>query len=125
MQRPKKNIDRVSIERSNENAKEVIDNITQRAENLKNDPDCEQRLKEHLCKACFYVRKGGMAGTAFTDRPCGICDKVMTFSSTATDAICPSCAEDNGLCKKCGADMELKNRRKPYPFESNTASNGQ
>ena len=117
MKQRKQLIARNTIEGQNTRAKECIDSILKMAEKILSDEDKKERLDKCLCKSCFYVRNMRMGGASMTTRPCGVCEDEMQFSSTATDAICPSCASVNNLCKQCGANMDLKNIRSEYPFE--------
>lgn len=104
-----------SITRANSSATEQIESVLKKAEQLQTDPNKEERLGVSLCKCCFYVHTSRMGGASITTKPCGICEREMMFPSTATDKICPTCAHENGLCKRCGADIDLKVRRKKYP----------
>lgn len=90
-----------------------VKDILARAERLKTDPDKAKRMEEHVCVVCFY-QAGFIAGQAITYQPCMRCHQEQMYSSTATDALCMPCAELSGLCKHCGADIELKERAS-YP----------
>ncbi len=74
------------------------------------DAEREARCNVYECKMCFYLRGARLAGQAFTDRPCDICAKVVTYSSTATMKYCKPCAEKHQLCRECGGDLELRTR---------------
>ncbi len=110
----KKIIDKDSVHMSTWLAIERGKALVKQATNFANDPQQKERKKASQCKICFYV-SSRIGGQAITDRPCGICGKIMTFSSTCTDIICPECAENNHLCVHCGADVELRPRRKYLP----------
>lgn len=71
-----------------------------------------ERRKKAKCVLCFYRKSGRIGGAAITNSPCRICAEVMTFSSTATDALCVKCATENDLCCECGCDLQLRRRRK-------------
>jgi hypothetical protein len=107
-----------SITRANSDASREIERVLKQATQLQTDPDKAERLNVTLCRSCYYIRTGRIGGASMTTKPCGICDDEMLFPSTATDKMCQSCAAKNLLCKRCGADIELKNRRKKYPFQS-------
>lgn len=113
MRARKRKIDAVSIERANSNAKELI----QRALRYINDPDKQDRLSKQECIACYYSQRVG--GASMTQCECGICSTEQMFGSTAVDVIFKDCAVKNQLCKHCGSDIELKNRRKPRAFQEN------
>jgi len=111
MRARKRKVDLVSIMRANTFAKNYNDSILVKANDLTHDPDKANRLEKQLCKYCHYVNTGRIGGAVITHVECGICDTDISFSNTCVDVICPDCAEKNNLCKHCGADMELKNRR--------------
>lgn len=107
----KKKIDRVSIMNSNTMAKRRLEY----AKKLISDPEKDQRLKDQLCVSCKYTARVG--GSMVTHSECAICSKDMVFSSTAVDFLCQECAKKNYLCKCCGADIALRDRRKPRDYE--------
>lgn len=106
-------IDRVSIEWANINAHRHIAEIRQRLSNFDGNASGENGK----CKYCTYINTSRIGGTMCTEKECPLCNTVMQFGSTCQDAMCKPCAEKNGLCRQCGGDIELKNRRKPYPFQ--------
>ena len=116
MKQHKKRIDLNSVYGATAKAKDRTDNVIENARQLTEDPDKAKRKEENQCPACFYVF-GRMGGASITHRPCGICEKDMMFGSTCTDSICDECASENGLCKHCGGDIDMKHRRKERPFE--------
>jgi hypothetical protein len=71
-----------------------------------------QRKEECLCAVCFYLDKYRVGGAAITNSNCSYCMKETFFSSTCTDDFCLECAQELKICKRCGADMDLKDRRK-------------
>lgn len=70
------------------------------------------RIQQCLCDYHFYYANSRIGGAAMTMSHCGICGVGMMFGSTATDKLCRGCAEQHGLCIRCGADLEGKERRK-------------
>lgn len=74
------------------------------------DPDKEKRIKAKECVICFYSSKVG--GSVLTYHMCESCGKEMSFVNTCVDVLCEDCAEKMRLCKHCGADMDMKLRRK-------------
>jgi len=76
------------------------------------DSDRKNRLKERLCKYCYYLRGEVIACAAMTTTTCQICGKEMLFGSTHTDKVCTDCAKNHKLCKQCLADVDFKTRRK-------------
>ena len=92
----------------NKSTQEYIECAKQAAE----DSDRKKRLKEKLCKHCYYLRGAIIAGQAFTTTTCTICVVEMTFSSTHTDKLCTTCAKEHNLCRQCMSDIDYKKRRK-------------
>jgi len=84
----------------------------ERAKKAEEDSDRKNRLKNHMCKYCYYLRGEVIAGAAFTSTSCTICAKDMMFSSTHTDGICTDCAKKHKLCIECLSDIDFKTRRK-------------
>ena len=70
----------------------------------------EERLKRHECVRCFYAGRYG--GSMVVTVECAVCAAPLTFGNTCADLLCEGCARERGLCRRCGADMDLKNRRK-------------
>lgn len=66
------------------------------------------------CAHCTY--SGRVGGATCSERPCGLCDATLHSNNTCVDVLCAACAERLGLCVQCGADRELKTRRKPRDF---------
>lgn len=71
----------------------------------------KERRAASKCRACFYS-SSRIGGAAMTSQPCGICEKDQMYSSTCTDVVCIDCARLHQICKECGADVELRPRRK-------------
>lgn len=67
------------------------------------------RQTEKLCIFCYYTSV--IAGDAFTNSKCFRCNIEMTFSSTSTDKYCLNCATIHNLCKHCGADINLTEKK--------------
>jgi hypothetical protein len=83
----------------------------ERARRLAGDEDRTKRLAEVLCSFCFY-RGPTVHGAAMTTTHCRLCEKEMLFGSTGVDDFCHDCARKYRMCRQCGADLELKDRRK-------------
>lgn len=110
----RKNIDLYNVQfRTTQNAIYVRETI-KLAKVLELDTDRVARLKALRCKMCFYV-KSGICGQAFTERQCGLCDEMLLSGNTNVNVLCYSCGKDNGLCVECGADVELRERRRKHP----------
>lgn len=85
--------------------------IIELAKNLAEDTDRVTRLKESLCPACYYSKDGVIVGQSFIRWNCGICQK-EGCDGHPMHSLCEACAMAHGLCKRCGADLDLKVRRK-------------
>jgi hypothetical protein len=113
MERKRRGMDAVSMQRATHVSRGRMESILKLAENFTRDPEREKRVEDCLCKSCFYVSRVG--GAAITQEPCMCCGEMQTYGSTNTDALCLSCARETGLCKHCGGDRELRTRRKTWP----------
>lgn len=75
-----------------------------------------QKAERHAvaeCVLCYTgYSNGRLGGARCTTVLCGLCDKELHFGSTCVDRLCLECAKAHGLCKHCGADVDLKQRRK-------------
>lgn len=76
------------------------------------DAEREERLKAHQCPWCWYFRRGGIAGQAFTEWTCSGCGAETMHHNTATPRLCVACAEKYGLCVECEGDIEMRPRKK-------------
>ncbi len=97
----------------------------EQAKKLIEDPNKDDRVRRQKCVPCYYHR--GMAGQAFTPYHCEICLTEYSHHNTATPKLCTACAEHNGLCEDCGADIEgrehLKQRTTPLEPAPGTKEN--
>ena len=90
-----------------------LDAMLERAEQLSEDAQRKQRREAGFCRLCYPGYGAGRIGGAMsTIVLCGLCDKELHFGSTCVDKLCADCAKAHGLCKHCGADIDLKQRRK-------------
>jgi hypothetical protein len=70
---------------------------------IKHDEEKDRRILLSECPYCFYGVF--MAGQAFTDFSCKICDKAERHFNTNIPIICNECATKYNLCIQCGCDM--------------------
>ena len=110
MEARRKIIDRAYIERRNFDHKDRIRHYKGWLERVTEDSRRKQRLAEQECVICFEGSRIG--GSAVTKWTCAFCGKQGWAGNTAVDVLCQDCATEHGLCKHCGADIDLKNRRK-------------
>lgn len=107
-----KKVDLTSIQRETLYKKRLVDSWTKKITALNTDSQQSERLAESICICCWYVYSDRIGGAAITTQPCGICNSIQQYSSTATDVLCKTCAITHKLCKRCGADVNLENRIK-------------
>lgn len=105
-----KNLDVCYIFSRTEQAKRHCKDVIESANAIQNDTKKEERLQQAECKACFYLR-GRIGGNVMTNVDCSACGKQMHFSNTSVDTVCKDCAKKHNLCKRCGGDIDMKNRR--------------
>jgi len=117
MQARKGILSRANVAHATGKGKRYVEKALLSAKKLATDEDRKERLEQCLCLSCFYLFKERIGGAAITHRDCASCDKEMRFLSTSTDLLCFTCATANRLCLRCGADLDLKERRSLYPFQ--------
>lgn len=106
MNRPKRRVDLCSVLDASARAAEWF----QKMEKMVQDADRETRLMFQECPVCFASQKAG--GAELTMIPCAICEKELNFGNGCVDVMCLECAREKRLCKHCGGDIEMKQRRK-------------
>ena len=74
------------------------------------DPEYKVRREKQECVVCYYLPRIG--GAMITTAECPLCGVKIHSGSTNIDLLCANCAKVHRLCKHCGADIELKQRRK-------------
>lgn len=104
-------IDASSVEWATNAAKDAADDYIEKALFYSTDVHKKERLKVSKCKFCYYFRQGRIGGASVTQQPCGLCNEVQSYGSTATDPLCLKCASTNELCKQCGGDLHMRVRR--------------
>lgn len=120
MKAARKRIDLANIAYENGEKKSRIDYWQKMLDRVKCDDQRKGRLEKSECPICFYER-GRIGGATMTERQCGLCDARVMSGNTNVDVLCKDCAKATGLCKHCGADVDLKDRRKralPIPTET-------
>lgn len=117
----KSKIDAVSITNRTYVQKCCADSIIERANMMQQDHERIERLAKSECVVCYVPYGSGRAGGAMcTSQECAFCDTVLHSGNTCIDVLCIPCAKANGLCKHCGADVDLKQRRKRRAFQGKT-----
>lgn len=108
-------IDAAAVERETSRQKDTVRYFAKRYRETTDDPHREQRLKKMQCVVCYG---GGRIGGAMccSTRCGGGCGVTLHSGNTCLDVLCLACATRLQLCCHCGADIELKQRRKPRDF---------
>jgi hypothetical protein len=82
------------------------EDILRVANEIKVDFYKKERKQQQECIGCYYSgRFGRMAGSAFRDYTCKICEKVHSWPNTSTPDLCSSCASEHKLCRRCMGKM--------------------
>ena len=68
--------------------------------------------KSTLCKKCLFEEKGMLAGQAFTEFTCALCDKHDVWGNTNVPKFCYSCSKKLNMCQRCGAPLENEEEQK-------------
>jgi len=90
-----------------------VNDLRNKLQAVEIDPRKEQRLAQHECRTCFYLRGERLAMQAFWDWTCNLCGVEGTYSCSAHPKLCTKCATDNSLCRECTGDMDdVQKRRK-------------
>lgn len=113
MDRSAPTFDRLLLLNATARANKRCNDALELARKLIEDPERKERLAAQRCKACFYFRS--MSGSACTTQPCACCATPETFGSTNTSVLCIPCAKEHSLCRHCGSDLELRERRRNWP----------
>ncbi len=100
-----------TIERANEDHKARLAYYQEIIHKVEKDRDKKQRLEAQLCPMCHYQGRM-LACQAVTERQCAFCETMIRSGNSNVDVLCPTCARTAQLCKRCGCDIDLKNRRK-------------
>ena len=106
-------IDKNYITRTTANKLEYAEFTRERLKNFDIDPKKEDRLKAQECKYCYYMRSG-VATQAFVQWTCGICNTEQQWSNGDYPRICKECAIKHNLCMHCGADIDLRVKRRKF-----------
>lgn len=114
MEMPAKQMTKERMKNNTHFSKQYVEAVLKQATQILEDSSKKERIAKSLCKACFY-RGGRVGGAAITERPCMSCGETQVYGSTATDALCLDCAKEHSLCKNCGGDREMRERRKDWP----------
>ena len=91
-----------------------VQNLLNIANEIAKDLRASERTLKNECKSCFYyVAKIG--GSAITHKECMCCGIDQMYGSTCTDVLCLECAKKHKLCRHCGGDINMNERRRKWP----------
>ncbi len=85
----------------------AIELLKQRVTNIDKDPLQEARILDRLCRYCFYVRRGDIAGQAFTNYTCQLCGTEERWANTNVPKVCKPCSFTKNVCVRCRGDINL------------------
>ena len=91
---------------------ESIKRLKDGLESLSKDSSKDARLAQGLCLHCFYLKGATLAGQAFTEYQCQVCDNQNMHPNTATPDVCDNCSKKHNICCDCGADLNLDPKAK-------------
>lgn len=94
--------------------KDILETYLNRAAQAEFDLKNDEREAAGECRCCFYY-DGKMGSASVTRRPCACCGVILHSANTSIDMLCLTCADKHKLCVHCGADRELRVRRKKWP----------
>jgi hypothetical protein len=88
--------------------------VTEKVQRMEQDVDRDARLEAGECLTCYYLRRPRVGGSAMTTWWCGLCGTPCRHGSTAVPKVCPPCSDANHLCRECGGDLDLRDRRRKW-----------
>lgn len=111
MARARAKVDAYNISWDTERGRDRIAYFRKMLGKVDDDPEKAKRLAQAECPLCYY-EKSRIGAAVCTQVQCAFCDKKLSSGNSCVDKMCLACAVKAGLCKHCGADVNLKNRRK-------------
>lgn len=91
---------------------ESIKRLKDGLESLSKDENRDSRLAQGLCLHCFYLAGATLAGQAFTEYKCCVCEEKNMHPNTAVPDVCLDCSKKHSICTDCGADLDLTYAKK-------------
>jgi hypothetical protein len=88
-----------------------VDELLKRAEQLQGDPRKPRRMKVLLCPLHFYSGEIFLSDIRQTVCLNPGCFNPILSSSEGGNSYCPDCCKEHGICRRCGADLDLKIHR--------------
>jgi len=100
-----------SVDLQNHWARKLVRDEQRHLDSVRLDPHAAIRRSEFECAVCFYLRRGGMiVGHGFTRFECAACHQESEHPNTGVPRLCLKCAQEHKVCRRCGADVELRDR---------------
>lgn len=93
-------INRISADQ----AQKISDKLSE-AIMLATDCNISTRIKDRLCKSCFYI-SGYSSIQFFNNTTCSLCGGFASHKSTLHPSVCFPCSDKHNLCMKCGGDID-------------------
>lgn len=109
MDLPKQKIDAVRIERETTWRRDRVEHARKLVA-LADGEQAKERRAAVLCPVCYIG--GTQGGATSTERPCAFCETTLRSGNACVEVLCAKCAAESQLCRRCGADIDLKYRRK-------------
>lgn len=88
--------------------KDLIADMKIRLERYNADEEKEERLKNHSCKYCWYVKQKSTFKSPIPNlSQCDICEKKIDSKFKEVESFCcDECAEKYHICQCCGAKLD-------------------
>lgn len=96
-------------------ARQQIDRAVRAIDLLTTDLYREDRLASGQCRCCYYLKGDTVAGQAMTTWFCRLCGTRGLHANTNTPRLCEACSTTHELCRRCGADIDLRKHRTDWP----------
>lgn len=74
------------------------------ADQMARDPDKVRRQALHRCRPCYY--RPVVGGAALTPYICPVCHQERVSAMTVIPALCETCADAQGVCRRCGQALD-------------------
>ena len=83
-----------------------VQNLCNKLDKYKYDIKQKERIKEQLCRYCFYMESDKIVMNAFTPQICKKCGTQSFSANSDTDKYCMTCAKEYNICKHCGSYID-------------------
>ena len=88
-----------------------VERMCKRYDAYMHDYDNQIRLKQRKCAFCYNFRSGGITLQGFQDYKCKGCNVDKTHTNSDIPRFCSECSLTYDVCIRCGADINLKDRK--------------